>query len=636
MHTVATIIVYLGHLLGEDVALCLPILLARLPNEVTRMAALQALERIAAAEVGGDMSCVLDEAVDLLLTFLRKESQALRHASAKTLSALLKSKSTKTIQAEGLVRALEAVGPLISDADLHLTQLSLELVVSVVGSTQVTAGALHTVLARVLPTLKSPLLQGDNLQSVLILFKQLATASAIPSTELLQMLLSCLDAGCSPHNCRAVAQCATAVISTGENAAARATMQGFIKDIHSAETPLQRKQLALLILGEYGADHDLTSLQGAEDAVFSALNHESDAIQHAASFALGNMAVGNLAQGLAHLLQRIKQETEGTRRYMLLSSLKEVINKHAGADRRALFEPHLAAVAALLFGEADSKDESVRYMAASCLGGLALMDGATIYRKIGTYMDSTSPTMRALVVSALRASLSSKMEGASAVDPASALVLQKVPTLLQDADLAVRRQSLLTVNAIAHHNVPLIESMLASNIIPVLYHEMQPDAKLVRTVDFGPFKHKVDDGLPLRKAAFQCLETLVDRASHTLEMRQFLRHVMKALADSDDIQILAYDMIEKVAKWHGPALLEVLEELPAAVMGSVKGQLKMAKQENAEPHRARAVLRVAVRCLHTVRCLPNAELCTAFCSFYLRVLKTELLAKLLEEMKASR
>ena len=27
-----------------------------------------------------------------------------------------------------LVRALEAVGPLISDADLHLTQLSLELV----------------------------------------------------------------------------------------------------------------------------------------------------------------------------------------------------------------------------------------------------------------------------------------------------------------------------------------------------------------------------------------------------------------------------------------------------------------------------------------------------------------------------
>jgi len=36
--------------------------------------------------------------------------------------------------------------------------------------------------------------------------------------------------------------------------------------------------------------------------------------------------------------------------------------------------------------------------------------------------------------------------------------------------------------------------------------------KLERTVNYGPFTQKVDDALQLRKAAFQCLHTLVDVA----------------------------------------------------------------------------------------------------------------------------
>lgn len=41
--------------------------------------------------------------------------------------------------------------------------------------------------------------------------------------------------------------------------------------------------------------------------------------------------------------------------------------------------------------------------------------------------------------------------------------------------------------------------------------------ELLKEVDLGPFKHKVDEGLPIRKAAFQLLETLQDRASDCID-----------------------------------------------------------------------------------------------------------------------
>lgn len=50
-----------------------------------------------------------------------------------------------------------------------------------------------------------------------------------------------------------------------------------------------------------------------------------------------------------------------------------------------------------------------------------------------------------------------------------------------------------------------------------------------REVDLGPFKHKIDDGLELRKAAFECMDVLLDRCKDCIDMAAFITHLEKGL-----------------------------------------------------------------------------------------------------------
>jgi cullin-associated NEDD8-dissociated protein 1 len=72
---------------------------------------------------------------------------------------------------------------------------------------------------------------------------------------------------------------------------------------------------------------------------------------------------------------------------------------------------------------------------------------------------------------------------------------------------------------------------------------------LIREVEMGPFKHTVDDGLDLRKAAFECMYTLLDSPvllPH-LDLDDFLDRVDSGLRDHHDIKMLTYLMLSRLA-----------------------------------------------------------------------------------------
>lgn len=72
----------------------------------------------------------------------------------------------------------------------------------------------------------------------------------------------------------------------------------------------------------------------------------------------------------------------------------------------------------------------------------------------------------------------------------------------------VRRFALSALNSAARTKPHLVRDHLPT-LLPTLYSETKVNPELIRTVQMGPWTHKVDDGLDARKTAWETLYTLV-------------------------------------------------------------------------------------------------------------------------------
>ncbi len=70
--------------------------------------------------------------------------------------------------------------------------------------------------------------------------------------------------------------------------------------------------------------------------------------------------------------------------------------------------------------------------------------------------------------------------------------------MLQDEQLENRRLALTTLNSAAHNKPDLINPNLGV-LLPLVMQESIIKPELIREVSMGPFKHKIDDGLEIRK-----------------------------------------------------------------------------------------------------------------------------------------
>lgn len=120
---------------------------------------------------------------------------------------------------------------------------------------------------RVLVFVKSPLLQGNALQSVVKLFATLLSAKAKDLTYagLVETLLGIVTPAMALQSNMVVAQCVAAMAKVVPAQEGNSTVQLFAKRVQETKEEHVR-QIALLVLGEIGREKDFSEFKGIEGA----------------------------------------------------------------------------------------------------------------------------------------------------------------------------------------------------------------------------------------------------------------------------------------------------------------------------------------------------------------------------------
>lgn len=265
--------------------------------------------------------------------------------------------------------------------------------------------------------------------------------------------------------------------------------------------------------------------------IISCFSSTSEDIKGAASHSLGAIAVGNVNYYLPYILNEI--EAQPKRQYLLLHSLKELITS-LSQSKNGLQQlmPSVPSIWMQLFKHCECSEEGARNVVAECLGKLVLVNPDELLPHLQQALHSPSALMRTAVVSAIKFTISDQPQP---IDVLLRQCIEQFLMALQDPEPSVRRVALVAFNSAVHNKPNLVRDLLPT-LLPFLYNETQVKKELIREVEMGPFKHTVDDGLDIRKAAFECMYTLLEQGLDRVEINPFLEHVQAGLKDHYDIK----------------------------------------------------------------------------------------------------
>ena len=100
----------------------------------------------------------------------------------------------------------------------------------------------------------------------------------------------------------------------------------------------------------------MSKINGLKNIIIESFNHNSEEVKSAASYALGNISLGNLGDYVPFVLKEI--EAQPKRQYLLLHSLKEIISAQSGSARSVqVLAPFVPAIWRQLFNHCECNEE---------------------------------------------------------------------------------------------------------------------------------------------------------------------------------------------------------------------------------------------------------------------------------------
>ena len=351
----------------------------RLRNEVTRIATLNALRRIAESPLDTNMGQYLNDTVECLATFMRQSMRTLKLTTLVTTNAVI-NKWGRDVNENGYTALITNVGSLVHEKDLHMSHLALKVAVScVTANASNDSNIQQYVLQPALTLACSSLLQeGPALLSLLDLLSSVVIGStSINSDQLRDSLVQPIEKqGNVPRQTivcvsKCVAKCAVAgsdqsstieqFLTTVRNSSGGNNASSSSSSNNGTDGNSENKasvQLALHCIGEIGCTNDLSGHSGLSNVVLDAIQSKTDEVRSAAAFCMGSMSVGNMQHFVPQVLSALGK---GNSQYQLLTSIKEMVSRHV-ANRTLSFKPYMSSVLPVLQDSAVHEEEAVRNM----------------------------------------------------------------------------------------------------------------------------------------------------------------------------------------------------------------------------------------------------------------------------------
>ncbi|KAL5105662.1 Cullin-associated NEDD8-dissociated protein 1 [Taenia crassiceps] len=347
-----------------------------------------------------------------------------------------------------------------------------------------------------------------------------------------------------------------------------------------------------------------------------------------AAASLGRLIAGEPSGTVHELLQFFHQEYDQTLvHFYLFQTLRQAIINLVEVRSAEHIYRNVEEVWAIMMSHADHPEEGTRNAVAECLGRVTLLQPPELVPRLHAELKSpksaSSNTIRCTLVTAFKYllsvaasinypddenSMASVSDTVNFVD-ASVTTLndrrELVQTLLQDSrfldvlayildgDADVCRAALITFNTAAHYWPTLIRPLFNAPIGPdqkplveEVYQCTTVRHELIREVQMGPFKVHFDDGVELRKTAYECMSTLLENYTDRLSMEAFLGPLIQGLKDNNHVKLAVCHILRRVILLAPIDVANKMPELSQALMTILqlqpKGDLVKRESEKLE------------------------------------------------------
>ncbi|KAG6015340.1 hypothetical protein E4U54_003684 [Claviceps lovelessii] len=569
---------------GIDLRKALDILRDRLKNETTRLAAVRAIDNVAAFATCPEQldNAWIQQICLELSSQLRKANRALRGSSASALKHLILSPATEDRLEEPTVEGVVSdLMPAVTNGDTHLLSPALSILASLARdhSEVVVSQGMVTSLCQLLRSQFASIV----LDQILDLVAKIGESGA--SQSLMKGLLNDVSVSGDPS---VVGRVIGTLLVTG-NSSAGVSVDSFISELqHSSESGDEaRVSLALAVLGETGMRLGPSSPL-KPDLFLAQFHPEPDKVSLAAAIALGRAGSANVAQFLPVILT--KMQGGGNTQYLLIQSIKEIL--HSVTIRSTNLREYAASIWDQLLSASETTDN--RVVCAECVGRLVTLDPGAFMPKLQSVLKDKSSGIRGMAVQAVRYTLPESDEAFDAM--LKTTLISMLLTMLQDSDTEIRRLAMTTLNSAAHNKPDLILPHLGE-LMPFVLTESVVKPELVKEVMLGPFRHTVDDGLEVRKSAYETLYALMETAFTRINNIDFYDRIVAGIKDDNDIRQLCNLMVTKLIVIDPDETVRRLDSIAEAYKGVLSVKLKdnavkqdVEKQEEAN----KSVLRVTL------------------------------------------